>query len=143
MKRSFQIPPFVGWSFVERTPSRHTGLGSPLAVQRENIFQSKLITVYENSLLFFFYYITFLRLLFLSRNITFRHVRCITHAALCWERKRTLIKKKKIAQCIWKVVTRFLWNDGKENSNLWEKKVELEGFITQLLSLNKSEWICK
>ena len=59
-------------------------------------------------------------------------------------REKTYINlKKKIAQCIWKVVTRFLWNDGKENSNLWEKKVELEGFITQLLSLNKSEWICK
>ena len=42
----------------------------------------------------FFYYITFLRVLFLSRNINFRHVRCITHAALCWERKHTLIKKK-------------------------------------------------
>ena len=59
-------------------------------------------------------------------------------------REKTYINfKKKIAQCIWKVVTRFLWNDGKENSNLWEKKVELEGFITQLLSLNKSAWICK
>ena len=128
MKRSFQIPPFVGCSFVERTSSRHTGLGSPLAVQRENIFQSKYITVYKKSLLFlfFFHYITSLRIMFLSRDINFRHVRCITHAALCWGRKHTLTLKKKIAQCIWKVVTRFLWNDGKENRNLWGKKVKLE-----------------
>ena len=144
MKRSFQIPPFVGWSFVERTPSRHTGLGSPLAVQRENIFQSKLITVYENSLLFLFFLLYYLSSSTVSQS-QYKFSPCAlynTRRPLL--REKTYINlKKKIAQCIWKVVTRFLWNDGKENSNLWEKKVELEGFITQLLSLNKSEWICK
>ena len=42
----------------------------------------------------FFHYITSLRIMFLSRDINFRHVRCITHAALCWGRKHTLTLKK-------------------------------------------------
>ena len=33
--------------------------------------------------------------------------------------------------------------DGKENRNLCGKKVKLEECVTQLLSLNQSEWICK
>ena len=127
MKRSFQVPPFVGCSFVEGTSSRHTGLGSPLAVQRENIFQSKLITAFKNSLL--------LLLLFLlhylsSSNVSqsrYKFSPCAlynTRRPLL--REKTYINLKKIAQCIWKVVTRFLWNDGKENRNLWGKKVKLE-----------------
>ena len=57
MKRSFQVPSFVGCSFVEGTSSRHTGLGSPLAVQREDIFQSKLITAFKNSLILLLFFL--------------------------------------------------------------------------------------
>ena len=57
MKRSFQIPLFVGCSFVEGKSSRHVGLDPPLAVQRENISIKIASSVRKFTIIFIFFII--------------------------------------------------------------------------------------